>query len=599
MNIYKERIESLRALMAENGWDAALITSSDPHSSEYPAPRWKQVEWLSGFTGEAGDLVVTRDDAGLWTDSRYFIQAVKQLEGTGVSLHKTRIPGAVGIPQWLSENASRVVIDGGCLSVDAAAEIRNAMEGVGGSVVDVPDYLERMWEDRPGLPVSVVTTVGADIVGESRLQKISSLRKFLMVNDCDAILLSAPDEVAWILNVRGSDIEYNPYVLSYLFVSMDRVCWCMKKGEGLHSDPDTEDSFAELEADDVEILDYDDVYSVLSVESSGSIAVDPSTLNAHLYKYVEDTFAEGNIRCIQSPVPLKKAVKNSTEIKGLREAYHADGLAVEKFLFWLDRKMASGERVTEKEASDRLGAFRAEIPGYKGDSFACISAYGENAALPHYSTPEEGSAVIEPRGLYLVDSGGQYLFGTTDITRTVPVGECTALEGEDYTLVLRGMIDLSMAVFPEGTPGTRIDAIARYPLWTNRRDYGHGTGHGIGFYLGVHEGPQTIRQSANQQPMLPGMVTSNEPGLYREGLHGIRHENVVLCVEDSENEFGKWLRFETLTCCHIETSAIIRDMMTADEISWLNAYNQSVFEALSPELDTEEAEWLRKKTLPL
>lgn len=600
MNIHHERISSLRALMAENGWDAVLVSSSDPHSSEYPAPRWKQVEWISGFTGEAGDIVITADEAGLWTDSRYFIQAVRQLEGTGVDLHKTRVPGAVGIPQWLAEKrAGTVAIDGECLSADAADEIRAAVEGTGGKVVDVPGFLGRLWADRPGLPVSPVTTVDSDTVGESRFQKISWLRKHLMVNEVDSILLSAPDEVAWLLNVRGSDIEYNPYVLSYLYVSLDRVCWFMKKDDGSRTDPDTEDSIAELLSDEIEVLGYDEVYAVLAGEASGSIMVDPATLNAHLYGYLEDTFGEGGLRRASSPVPLRKAVKNEVEIRGLREAYHVDGLAVERFLHWLEVRLASGETVTEREAADRLGAFRAEIPGYRGDSFACISAYGADAALPHYSTPEENSAVIEPHGLYLVDSGGQYLFGTTDITRTVPVGECTALEGEDYTLVLRGMIDLSMAVFPEGTPGTRIDAIARNPLWSGRRDYGHGTGHGIGFYLGVHEGPQTIRQSANQQSMLPGMVTSNEPGLYREGLHGIRHENVLLCVEDSENEFGRWLRFETLTCCHIETSAIIREMMTADEISWLNAYNQSVYETLSPELDAEEAEWLRKKTLPL
>ncbi|MGN1211861.1 MAG: aminopeptidase P family protein [Candidatus Cryptobacteroides sp.] len=600
MNIYHERISSLRAIMAENGWDAVLVSSSDPHSSEYPAPRWKQVEWISGFTGEAGDVVVTMDEAGLWTDSRYFIQAVRQLEGTGVDLHKTRVSGTVGIPQWLADKkVGTVVIDGECLSVDAANEIRAAVDGIGGKVADVPGFLGRLWTDRPGLPVSPVTTVDSDTVGESRFQKIAWLRKHLMVNEVDSILLSAPDEVAWMLNVRGSDIEYNPYVLSYLYVSLDRVCWFMKKDDTSLTDPDTEDSIAELASDEIEVLGYDEVYSVLAGESSGSIMVDPATLNAHLYEYVEDTFGEGGLVRAPSPVPLRKSVKNEVEIRGLREAYHADGLAVERFLHWLEVQLASGKKVTEREAADRLGAFRAEIPGYRGDSFACISAYGPNAALPHYSTPEENSAVIEPHGLYLVDSGGQYLFGTTDITRTVPVGECTALEGEDYTLVLRGMIDLSMAVFPEGTPGTRIDAIARCPLWSGRRDYGHGTGHGIGFYLGVHEGPQTIRQSANQQPMLPGMVTSNEPGLYREGLHGIRHENVVLCVEDSENEFGRWLRFETLTCCHIETSAIIKEMMTADEISWLNAYNQSVYEALSPELDVEEAEWLRKKTLPL
>ena len=283
----------------------------------------------------------------------------------------------------------------------------------------------------------------------------------------------------------------------------------------------------------------------------------------------------------------------------MREAFMEDGIAMEKFLFWLENAVRSSGRVTEWDASMKLTSLRAEIPGYRGNSFANISAYGPDAALPHYSTPAEGSAVIEPRGLYLVDSGGQYLFGTTDITRTVPMGECPFQMREDYTLVLKGMIGLAMAVFPKGTAGCQLDVLARAPLWSRARNFGHGTGHGIGFYLGVHEGPQDIRQNFNRQPLLPGMVTSDEPGIYREGMYGIRHENVLLCREYLTNEFGEWLSFETMTLCHIETSPIVRELMTADEIDWLNRYNRKVYDMLSPRLDEETSAWLAVKTLPL
>ena len=299
------------------------------------------------------------------------------------------------------------------------------------------------------------------------------------------------------------------------------------------------------------------------------------------------------------PVKLRKAIKNPVEVEWMRTAFMEDGVAMENFLYWLEKAVASGEPVTEWDASQKLTSFRAAIPGYRGNSFANISAGGANAALPHYSVPESGSAGVGPARLYLVDSGGQYIFGTTDITRTVPLGECTDLEKEDYTLVLKGMIDLSMAVFPRGTAGCHLDVLARNALWSRRRNFGHGTGHGIGFYLGVHEGPQSIRQNFNPQPLLPGMITSNEPGIYRENMHGIRHENVLLCVEDASNEFGDWLAFETLTVCHIDTSAVIPDLMTADEITWLNDYNRSVFERLSGRLSPEVSDWLRVKTQPI
>ena len=603
-NLHSERIAALRGVMSANGWDAVVVTGSDPHSSEYQAPRWKQVEWLTGFTGEAGDVVVTMDHAGLWTDSRYFIQALAQLEGTGVELHKTRQPDTVRIPQWLVGRAKTVAVDGLCQSVSGVSEIEECL-GEDGLVVDVPDLLQDLWEGRPQIPVTPVTTLDVEAFGGiPRIDKISWLRKWMLINGYDKVLLSSLDEIAWMLNVRGNDIDYNPVVISYLLVSQDYVKWFVKKtATDAELDPDTLDSFSELKMDGVDVEDYDAVFFALSDfgqdETSGTIFVDPSILNSNIYKYICDSFAPDSVVCGTSPVIMEKSIKSQSEIDNFRQAYIDDGVAMECFLHWLESEVASGRKVTEWEASERLTAFRAEIPGYRGNSFENISAYGPNAALPHYSTPEYGSAVIRPQGLYLVDSGGQYLTGTTDITRTVPMGDCADLEKEDYTLVLRGMIDLSRCVFPRGTAGCQLDAFARMPLWRAGRNFGHGTGHGIGYYLCVHEGPQDIRQNFNQCPLLPGMVTTDEPGLYREGMHGIRHENTLVCREAGRNDFGDWLEFETLTCCHFDTSAIVKDLLGPEAIAWLNAYNERVYRTLSPLLPSHVAAWLRGKTMPI
>ena len=601
INVFAERIAALRGVMERNGWDAVVVSGSDPHNSEYPAPRWQQVKFLSGFTGEAGDLVVTQDHAGLWTDSRYFIQALTQLEGTGVELHKTRVPGAVGIPQWLSDKAKTVAIDGLCWNVDAVKEIAGAL-GEGGLVVDVPDMLEDLWDARPQIPMTPITTL--DVVtfgGRLREEKISWLRKWMLLEGIDRVLLTSLDEIAWMLNVRGSDIEYNPLVISYLLVSQDSVRWFVRKA--VTDDPDTLDSFSELEMDDVAVDDYDAVFFGLSdfseEQSPVTLFVDPSTLNHHLYSYIMDSYPSDRIVCGTSPVILEKAVKTESEIENLRQTYIDDGVAMECFLHWLENEVASGREVDEWEASEKLTWFRSQIPGYRGNSFENISAYGPGGALPHYSTPKEGSAVIRPFGLYLVDSGGQYLTGTTDITRTVPMGDCTDLEKEDYTLVLKGMIDLSMAVFPRGTAGCQIDSIARMPLWKKMRNFGHGTGHGIGYYLCVHEGPQSIRYQYNPQPLLPGMVTSNEPALYREGMHGVRHENIILCREAGMSEFGDWLDFETLTCCHFDTGAVVPELLGPEALAWLDEYNEWVCRTLTPLLPEDVAQWLRCKTQPV
>ncbi len=582
-----ERIEMLRALMRAKGWDAVVVTGSDPHCSEYPAERWKQVQWLSDFTGEAGDLVVTPDHAGLWTDTRYFIQAEQQLAGTGIALHKMRVPEQVPIPDWLRQqfgDDALIAVDGLCTGAAFA-------QSLPGTVLSVPDLLDRFWTDRPAIPQTPIFTVDP---GETRREKISWLRAFLREQDCDGILLTALDEIAWLLNVRASDIEYNPLVISYLLVTRSEVCWYVVKEKV--EDPQTRATFSILEADGVRLHPYSDI-DYLPSEFQGRLFVDASSLNYQLYS----TLASDGVALEEgtSPVGLRKAVKNAREIAGMREAHLQDGVAMERYLYWLEKSVAAGREITEWDAAVKLGQLRGDRKDYLGDSFETISAYGPGAALPHYITPHNYAPVIRDEGLYLCDSGGQYTCGTTDITRTVPMGRLSALEREDYTLVLKGHIDLAMAVFPEGTPGCRLDALARAPLWRSKRNFGHGTGHGVGWFLGVHEGPHDIRQNLNPVPFEPGMIVSDEPGIYREGKHGVRHENLLLCVEAGVSEFGRWLAFEPLTLCHFDTDGLDLSLLDRAEIDWLNAYHERVREALSPHLPGEIADWLRDKTRPV
>ena len=599
-NIFCQRIEALRALMRENHWDIVILTGSDPHASECPAPRWKQVEWLSGFTGEAGDIVVTENHAGLWTDTRFFIQAKRQLEGTGIVLHKMRVPEQVPIPQWIASlglDEPCIAIDGLCQTMD---DIRTLREAVPGAVIfPVPDLMDALWENRPAIPTSPIITLGEDLVGESRESKIGWLRKWLVMQEYEAILLSSLDEIAWLLNVRGADIEYNPLVISYLLVTLEDVQWFVRKDAFASVDPDTQDSFEELQADGIQIRDYSDVSFALQSLKAGGVdvlCVDPASTSVYLREAIEEGESVPLVFEKPSPVAMRKSVKNPVEISGMREAHLEDGLVMEQFLYWLSSRAG---QVNEWQASQYMHFLRAQVSGFRGESFETISAYGPSAALPHFSTPSEGSALIEAKGLYLVDSGGQYLFGTTDITRTVPMGPCTALEREDYTICLRGHIGLSKAIFPRGTACCRIDALAREPLWQARRNFGHGTGHGVGFFLGVHESPVDLRQNLNSTPLEPGMVITDEPGIYREGMHGVRHENLLLVRPVGDNEFGSWLGFEPLTLCHFDTSCLEVSLLTPAERDWLNAYNERVYRELSPRLPAEVTAWLRSKTLPV
>lgn len=588
-NKFADRIAQIRGL----GYDAVIISGTDPHGSEYFAPRWKQVEWASGFTGEAGDLVVTQDHAGLWTDTRFFIQANQQLAGTGIELHKTRVPEEVLIPRWLAGHFQtkpvRVAFDGLCQSVGAVRELDDTLRGaygIGGyDLIDRPDLLSSLWADRPEIPHSPVEWLDEKTTGEARKDKLAWLRSEMKQRGCDSMFLTSLDEIAWLLNVRGSDIAYNPYIISFLLVTPLNAIWFVRNVSEV---PD---------APDIICADYGVLEDALEDrrEECGRLFIDPSTLNYHTYKLIRKFFAESEIVFGESPVVLRKAIKNKKEIEGFRRAFIEDGAALETFLYWLETSVKGGTHVTEWEASEKMTSLRSQIEGFRGNSFENISAYGANAALPHYCTQRENSPVIKPRGLYLIDTGGQFTFGTTDTTRTVPLGRCSRLEREDYTLVLKGMIDLTLAVFPGGTAGCQIDALARRPLWATRRNFGHGTGHGIGFYLGVHEGPQSIRQNFNPQPMLPGMITSNEPGIYREGKHGVRHENVLLCREEGKSEFGTFLSFETLTCCHIDTSILVKKLLNKAELDWVKAYNRVVYRLLKNRLAPEVAKWLKKK----
>ena len=591
------KVEALRGLMRENGWDIVILTGEDPHASEYPAPRWKQVKWLSGFTGETGDLVITQDHAGLWTDTRYFIQARQQLAGSGIELHKMRVPEQVPIPEWIASlelSHPVIAVDGLCQSVAAMAELQAAVPSA--RIASVPDLLSALWTDRPAIPSTPVITLGEDLVGESRSAKIGRLRKWLVLQGADAVFLSSLDQIAWLLNVRGSDVAYNPVVISYLLVTLEDIFWFVRKDA--FADPDTEtlSSFEELALDGVSIRDYEEAeFALGSLQSSGvdRICLDFSSLSFAFRSSVDSSC---ELLPFPSPVPLWKAVKNSVEIDGMREAHLEDGLVMEQFLY---RLSCNAGFVDESEAASYLGSLRSRVSGYRGDSFETISAYGPSAALPHYVTPVSGAPLLEARGFYLVDSGGQYLFGTTDLTRTVPLGPCSALEMEDYTLVLKGHIALAMAVFPRGTAGCQLDALAREPLWKALRNFGHGTGHGVGFFLNVHEGPQDLRQNFNPTPLEPGMILSDEPGLYREGLHGVRHENLLLVRPAGDSEFGSFLEFETLTLCHFDTSCLLPDLLTVEERDWLNAYNAHVCEVLSPRLPADVAAWLRDVTRPV
>lgn len=591
----KERIEELRRKMTEWGWDAAVTVGEDPHNSEYTPLRWCQRQFISGFTGSAGVVVVTKNHAGLWTDSRYWIQAARELQGSGIELHKMVSVEDKDWIKWIAQNVpagGKVGIDGLCMSMGEAMQLESAVAAKGARVVSSPDYLEELWPDRPLIPQGAVWLHEDRYAGRSRSEKLEWLRGELKAKGCGYMFLNCLDQIAWLLNIRSNDVDYCPFVISFALVCPDRVMLFAEKSKF------GDNVLAALEKDNVKVMLYAQCGSFIgSLKAAGKILIDEASLNYETGKAISDAFGKENTVSGESPIDLAKAVKNDVEIEGFRKAYIQDGIVQTRFFKWLEESVGQGCRITESDASDKLHELRAAMPDFLDESFETISAYGQNSALPHYSTVRGQDAVLEPHGLYLNDSGAHYKYGTTDITRTVPLGPLTDLEREDYTLDMKAMVDLAMAVFPEGTPGCRIDAIARRPLWQTMRNFGHGTGHGVGNVLSVHEGPQSIRQNLKNQPLLPGMITSDEPGIYREGYHGIRHENMILCVPAGENEFGSWLKFETLTMTYLDVSPLVTQLLDAQEIEWINNFNDRVFETVSPFLSTEEKSWLRNKTL--
>jgi Xaa-Pro aminopeptidase len=588
-----EKIAELRRIMVREKLAAYVISGTDPHNSEYLPATWQQRKWFSGFTGSYGTVVVTSLHVGLWTDTRYFIQATQELQGTEIVLHKLRIPDTVDYPQWLFEQlqeGDQVGIDAFCMTVGEVRRLQQSLALKGIKVCEKVDLLGEIWLDRPPLPSGKIRTLPAKLAGESIAGKIKRVQDYLISKNGNYILFTALDEIAWLYNIRCDDIPYNPVAIAYAIVGRETSHLFIK------TDKLGEMEERQLRDHAIEFHDYHHLLLFLDeIDKPTTFFVDTSTCNFALYSHLHRLFP---IVEATSPVLFWKAIKNSTELDGFRLACQKDGVALTKFFYWLEKRVDQ-QPIRELEVATALTNFRKTNPAYISDSFNYISAYGPNAALPHYATTEHHQAELQPRGFYLIDSGAQYLHGTTDITRTIPLGRLTDMEKEDYTLVLKGMINLSRLIFPKGCKGCNMDIVARLPLYMNRRNYGHGTGHGVGHFLNVHEGPQAIRPDLKEQDIVPGMVTSNEPGIYREDSHGIRHENLIACHLEEINEFGEFYAFETLTLCYIDTSPLLPGLLAREEIEWLNAYHEQVYQSLSPCLTEDEQVWLRHKTQPI
>lgn len=589
----KELLNQLRIYMQNNNLDAYIIAMTDPHMSEYVAEHWKSVEWFSGFSGSAGTIVVSANFAGLWTDSRYFIQAEEQLKNSGIELVKLKIPHTPEYIDWLNKNLppnATVGFDGKTLSYSLAKQMQSEFDRNNITLKSNFDFVSEYRKNRAPIPEKEIFELDIKYAGKSRNEKIGELREKMRQINADYHLLSSLDDIAWLFNLRGSDIMYNPLFVSFALISQNEV-FLFVSSKKLSAELKQK-----LINDGIILKDYDEIYEFLNrIEGEKNIIADLSKTNYTLYKSIpKKCFIINKI----SIVAALKSVKNKFEIEHIRKVHIKDGVAMVKFLHWLDTHIGK-EEITEISAGEKLLAFRKEQEGFFGESFGVISAYGAHAAMPHYSATKESNAKLLPKSFYLVDSGGQYVDGTTDITRTVALGSLTNEEINDFTLALKGTIDLAMSIFPYGTKGVQLDAIARKPLWDNRMNYGHGTGHGVGFFLNVHEGPQSIstRSAGIQEETLEaGMYLSDEPAFYRQGKHGIRIENLILVMPDEENDYGKFLKFETLTLCPIDTKAVDISMLSKEEKDWLNNYHKTVYEKLSGYLQADEDEWLKEKT---
>lgn len=582
-----ERVNALRGIFDQKGIDAFIIPSTDPHASEYVASHWESRKWISGFTGSAGTVVITRDKAGLWTDSRYFLQAADQLQGTGIELYKEMLPETPSIPAFLSsvlKAGDTVGIDGQVFSVKDEQLLEQQLQKCRIKVKSIPDPMAQIWKERPGMPEGAAFVHDLQYAGRSSRDKLNDIRKKMEEAGAEAVLVSALDEIAWALNIRGNDVHCNPVVVSYLVIGEHDAHFFIQPQKV------TAELSAHLEEAGVTLHNYEDIQPFLHQLKALTFLLNPAQTNYAVY-----TALNQNCRIIEkaSPVTLLKAIRNEQEIEGIHAAMQRDGIALVKFLKWLEEAVPAGNE-TEISVDKKLHELRAAQPLYMGESFDTIAGYKEHGAIVHYEATPETDVKLQPKGFLLLDSGAQYLDGTTDITRTIALGELTEEEKTDYTLILKGHIDLAMAVFPEGTRGAQLDVLARMPIWKRRLNYLHGTGHGVGHFLNVHEGPQSIRMNENPVTLQPGMVTSNEPGVYKAGSHGIRTENLVLTVPAGEGMFGNYLQFETLTLCPICKKGILPELLTADEIEWLNEYHRQVYKKLSPSLNEEEKEWLKE-----
>lgn len=585
-----ERIIALREEMAKQNIDAYIIPTSDPHMSEYPADCWKYREWISGFNGSAGTFVITANKAGLWTDSRYFLQAASQLEGSGIELYKI-LPETPTIPDFLLHELSEgqtVGLNGETYSATDARVLKLKLKKKGILLKTDLSLIDPIWKDRPVIPDAPLFEMPVELSGQSTEDKLIAINDKVHEAGADCTVLSALDEVAWTFNIRGTDVTYNPVVISYAFIS--------EKESVLFINPKklTTEVIERLKHEGVKLADYSMIYTYLSrLPEDTVVFLDGNKTNVAIYNALP---ASCTVIEDISPANHLKSIKNETEIKGFRNAVEKDGVALTKFFYWLEKELAAGEKVTELSAAFKLTELRAEQPLYIMNSFGSISSYGPNAAVVHYSPTPETDTELKRESLYLLDSGAQYMDGTTDVTRTIALGEPTEQMKKDFTRALKGTISIAKCKFPAGIRGCLIDAFARKALWDAGINYLHGTCHGIGHCLNVHEGPQSIRMEENPVVLKPGMVMSDEPAMYRAGEYGIRTENMIVVREDSETEFGKFLSFETITLCYIDTSLVIASMLSVRELAWLNKYHQMVYEKLSPYLDEEEKAWLKHKT---
>lgn len=578
--------------MKQHKIDAYIIPTSDPHMSEYPADCWKYREWISGFTGSAGTVIITADKAGLWTDSRYFLQASTQLEGTGIELFKMMLPETPTIPEFLThelKEGQTVGLNGETYSLADARSLEKALAEKEIKLNTNASLIDPIWKERPAIPEAPMFEMPVELSGKSTEDKLIDINKMLHKAGADCTILSALDEVAWTFNIRGTDVAYNPVVISYAFVS--------EKESVLFVNPKKipAEIAEHLKKEGVTLADYGMLATFLSrLPEQTRVFIDSKRTNVAIYNALPKSsiLIEGT-----SPANHLKSIKNETEIKGFRNAVLKDGIAMTKFYFWLEKMLKAGEKVTELSATAKLTALRSEQPQYVMDSFASISSYGPHGAVVHYSPTPETDTELKTDSLYLLDSGAQYLDGTTDITRTIALcDEPSEQMKKDFTRALKGTIGIAKCKFPAGIRGCLIDAFARKALWDAGINYLHGTCHGIGHCLNVHEGPQSIRMEENPVILEPGMVMSDEPAMYRPGEYGIRTENMILIREDSETEFGKFLGFETLTLCYIDTKLVIPSMLSVREHAWLNKYHQMVYDLVSPHLTEEEKAWLKEKT---